>query len=169
MAEHSDISEGITRFPKTTPKMRVSYSVPRVILSDMDARFTSRFWDALYGLLGTRLAMSTAFHPQTDGQTERVNRILEDMLWPYVNPMQDDWDEFLAVVEFAYNSSWQESVRNNPFVLNYGEQPRTPISGNNMCQVPAAQNFVEHMTHVIDEAKKYLITTTKRTFYDCHL
>jgi hypothetical protein len=52
------------------------------------------------------LAMSTAFHPQTVGQTEWVNRILEDMLRHYVNPMQDDWDEFLAVVEFAYNSSW---------------------------------------------------------------
>ena len=96
------------------------HGLPKVILSDRDARFTSRFWDALHGLLGTRLAMSTAFHPQTDGQTEWVNRILEDMLRHYVNPVQDDWDEFLALVEFAYNNSWQESVRNTPFVLNYG-------------------------------------------------
>jgi hypothetical protein len=64
--------------------------------------------------------MSTAFHLQIDGQTERVNCILEDMLRHYVNPVQDDWDEFLAVVELAHNSSWQESVRNTPFVLNYG-------------------------------------------------
>ena len=79
------------------------------------------------------------------------------MLQHYVNLVQDDWDEYLAVVEFAYNSSWQEYVWNTPFVLNYGQQPRTPISGNNMCQVPAAWNFVEHMTHVIGLAKKHLI------------
>jgi len=105
------------------------HGLPRVILSDRDARFTSRFWNALHGLLGTRLAMSTVFHPQTDGQTEQVNRILEDMLRHYVNPVQDDWDEFLAVVEFAYNSSWQESVRNTPFVLNYGQHPRHQLIG----------------------------------------
>ena len=88
------------------------HGLSRVILSDMDVRFTSRFCDALHGLLVTRLAMSTAFHSQTDEQTERVNQILEDMLRHYVNPVQDDWDELLAMVEFAYNSSWQESVRN---------------------------------------------------------
>ena len=77
----------------------------KVILNNRDIRFTSRFWNALHGLLGTKLAMSTVFHPQTDGQTKRVNRILEDMLWHYINPIQDDWGEFLAVVEFAYNNS----------------------------------------------------------------
>ena len=138
------------------------HSLPKVILSDRDARFTSRFWDALHGLLGTKLAMSTAFHPQTDGQTKRVNRILEDMLRHYVKPVQDDWDEFLVLVEFTYNNSWQESVGNTPFVLNYGQHPRTPISGNNRCQVPAAQNFVEHMTDVIGLTKKHLIDVQQR-------
>jgi hypothetical protein len=55
--------------------------------------------------------MSTAFHLQTDGQTERVNRILEDMLRHYVTPTQDDWDMYLSLVEFAYNNAWQESIR----------------------------------------------------------
>jgi hypothetical protein len=105
--------------------------------------------------------MSTAFHPQTDGQTKRVNRILEDMLRHYVNPVQDEWGELLAMVEFAYYSFWQKSVRNTPFVLNYGQQPRTPISGNSMCQVLAARNFVEHMTLVIGLAKKHLIVRNK--------
>jgi hypothetical protein len=84
------------------------------------------------------------------------------MLRHYVNPVQDDWDEFLTGVEFAYNSFWQESVRNTPFVLNYGQQPRIPISGNSMCQVSTTQNFVEHMTHVIGEAKKHLIVAQQR-------
>ena len=107
--------------------------------------------------LGTKLVMSTTFRPQTDEHTERVNPILEDMLRHYVNLVQDDWDELLAAVEFAYNNSWQESVRNTPFFLNYDQHPRTPISGNNMCEVPIAQDFVEHMTNVIGLTKKHLI------------
>ena len=67
-----------------------------------DGKRPFRFWDALHGLLGIKLAMSTVFHPQTDGDMERVNRILEDMLRHYVNLVQDDWVEYLAVVEFAY-------------------------------------------------------------------
>ena len=73
-----------------------------------------------------RKGMSTAFHPQTDGQTERVNRILEDMLRHYVNPMLNDWDDHLDAVEFAVNNAWQESVQTTPFMLNYGQHPRLP-------------------------------------------
>ncbi len=65
--------------------------------------------------------MSTAFHPQTDGQTERMNRVLEDMLRHYyVNGYHDDWDEYLATAEFAYNSAENVSVKHSPFMLNYG-------------------------------------------------
>jgi hypothetical protein len=78
---------------------------PKIILSDRDARFTSRFWNALHSTLGTRLATSNPFHSQTDGHMKRVNHIIEDMLQHYVNPMQDVWDEFLAMVEFANNDS----------------------------------------------------------------
>jgi hypothetical protein len=94
------------------------HGLPKVIVSYRDVRFTSKFrircmvfwgqtwsfWDK-HGLLGTKLAMSTTFHPQNNKHAEWVNRILEDMLRHYVNPMQDDWDEFLAMVEFAYNNS----------------------------------------------------------------
>jgi hypothetical protein len=71
--------------------------------------------------------MSTAFHPQTDGQTERVNRVLEDMLRHYVSLVQDDWDELLDCAEFAVNNAWQESIKNTHFFLNFGQHPRTPI------------------------------------------
>ena len=82
------------------------HGLSKVILSDRDAIFTSRFWDALHGLLGTKLAMSTAFHPQIDGQTERIHRILENMLQHYANPMQDDWDEFCGSLKFHESLDW---------------------------------------------------------------
>ena len=79
--------------------------VPQSIVSDRDPRFTSLFWRSLFGQLGTKLSMSTAYHPQTDGQTERANRTLEDMLRAYVNHKQTDWDQRLPALQFAYNSS----------------------------------------------------------------
>ena len=69
--------------------------------------FTSRFWVVLCNVLGRKQAMSIAFHPQTDGHRERVNRILEDMLRHYVSPTQDDWDILFSLVEFACNNAWQ--------------------------------------------------------------
>ena len=90
----------------------------RKLVNDRDTRFTSRFWVALCNVLGTKQSMSTAFHPQTDKQTERVNRILEDMLRHYVSPTQDDWDLYLSLVEFSYNNAWQESIKTTPFMLN---------------------------------------------------
>ncbi len=104
--------------------------------------------------------MSTAFHPQTDGQTERTNRILEDMLRHYVNPAQDDWDKHLATAQFAYNNAWQESINETPFFLNYGCHPRTPMSHGlpspAQARVPAAYNFVKQMHASIEDAKRSL-------------
>jgi hypothetical protein len=73
------------------------HGMPSELILDSDPRFTSKFWTELARLLGTKLKMSTAFHPQTDGETERVNRVLEDYLRHYVSPTQDDWDEWLPV------------------------------------------------------------------------
>ena len=71
--------------------------------------------------------MSTAYHPQTDGQTERVNGVLEDTLQHFVGPFQQDWDKLLAPVEFALNNSWHHSIRNTPFMLNYGQTRTIPL------------------------------------------
>ena len=90
--------------------------------------------------------MSTSFHPQTDGQTERANRTLEDMLRHYINPSQNDWDQHLAAIEFAINNSWQESTKETPFFLNYGHHPLTPIQlSNGSVTVPKANTFVQNM------------------------
>jgi len=98
------------------------------IVTDTDSRFTSIFWQELQKCCGMQGHKSTSFHPQSDGQTERMNRVLEDMLRHYVSPLQDDWDDHLATAEFAINNSYQESVKNTPFRLNNGRDPRTPLS-----------------------------------------
>ena len=83
---------------------------------------------ALWKQLGTKLDMSSAYHPQTDGQTERANRTLEDMLRAFVDVNQDDWDEYLVHAEIAYNNSQKASTRYTPFFLNSGQHPNLPLS-----------------------------------------
>jgi hypothetical protein len=127
------------------------HGVPRKFLSDRDSRFTGQFLTALCAMLGTRQSFSTSFHPQTDGQTERMNRVLQDMLRHYTSPYQDDWDTKLASAEFAVNNAWQESVQNTPFFLNYGQHPFTPVTLGVSAKVPSAvqyaQNFQERIAH----------------------
>lgn len=98
------------------------------IVSDRDPKFTSSFWTEFTGLLGTKLKLSTAFHPQTDGQTERANRTVEEMLRSSVNWAHNDWDIRLAAWELAYNNSVNPSTGKTPFQLNYGNHPRLPAT-----------------------------------------
>lgn len=107
------------------------HGMPTTIVSDRDPKFTSSFWRNLYLVLGTKLAMSTAYHPATDGQTERMNRVLEEMLRAFVNEKHSQhamWDELLWAAEFAYNDSVHASTKQTPFYLNYGFHPHTPAS-----------------------------------------
>ena len=102
------------------------HGIPKYIISDRDPRFTSSFWQQLWKLHRTQLKMSTAYHPQTDGQTERANRTLEDILRHYVSNKQDDWDEHLTAAEIAVNNSVQASTGFTPYFLNCGEHPWFP-------------------------------------------
>ncbi|KAL4033656.1 hypothetical protein IC575_006761 [Cucumis melo] len=102
------------------------HGVPVSITSDRDARFTSKFWKGLQLALGTRLDFSTAFHPQTDGQTERLNQILEDMLRACVLEFSGSWDSHLHLMEFAYNNSYQATIGMAPFEALYGKSCRSP-------------------------------------------
>ncbi|GJR16598.1 putative nucleotidyltransferase, ribonuclease H, partial [Tanacetum coccineum] len=92
-----------------------------------DPKFTSRFWKGLQKAWGTRLKFSTAFHPQTDGQSERTIQTLEDMLRACALEWTGSWDEYLCLVEFAYNNSWHASIKAAPFELLYGRKCRAPI------------------------------------------
>ncbi|KAA3477814.1 DNA/RNA polymerases superfamily protein [Gossypium australe] len=100
--------------------------VPVSIISGRDPRFTSRFWKVLHQVLGTRLDFSTAFHPQTDGQSERVIQIFEDMLRGCVIDFRGSWEEFLPLAKFAYNNSYQSSIQMAPYEALYGRKCRTP-------------------------------------------
>lgn len=102
------------------------HGLPLTIISDRDPRFLSKFWTSLQKALGTELRFSTAYHPETDGQTERLNRTLEDSLRAYCADKQSNWDQFLYLVEFAYNSSKHSTTGYSPFFLNYGFHPRGP-------------------------------------------
>ncbi|GJS39526.1 putative reverse transcriptase domain-containing protein [Tanacetum coccineum] len=103
------------------------HGVPISIILDRDSRFTLRFWQSMQEALGTRLDMSTAYHPQTDGQSERTIQTLEDMLRAYVLDFRGSWDVHLPLVEFSYNISYHSSVRCAPFEALYGRKCRSPI------------------------------------------
>uniref|UniRef100_A0A2N9H1P0 Reverse transcriptase n=1 Tax=Fagus sylvatica TaxID=28930 RepID=A0A2N9H1P0_FAGSY len=103
------------------------HGIPVSIVSDRDPRFTSRFWKSLHKALGTNLNFSTAFHPQTDGQSERTIQILEDMLRACVLDLKGSWANHLCLVEFAYNNSFQSSIGMAPYEALYGRKCRSPI------------------------------------------
>jgi hypothetical protein len=109
-----------------------NHGTPDEIISDRDKLFTSKFWATLIALLGTKHKMSTAFHPQTDGQTERLNQTMEGYLRCYVNYQQTNWVGLLPMAQFAYNSATTETTKISPFYANYGYHPeayKTPLQG----------------------------------------
>ncbi|GJT88734.1 putative reverse transcriptase domain-containing protein [Tanacetum coccineum] len=103
------------------------HGVPISIIPDRDSRFMSRFWQSMQEALGTRLDMSTAYHPQTDGQSEHTIHTLEDMLRACVLDFGGSWDVHLPLVEFPYNNSYHSSMRCAPFESLYGRKCRSPI------------------------------------------
>ena len=102
--------------------------VPLTIVSDRGSVFVSCFWEQLQECLGTSLIQSLAYHLQTDGQTERVNQVLEDMLRACAISFPEKWDECLKLVEFSYNNSYQESIHMAPFEALYGRKCRMPLN-----------------------------------------
>ena len=132
------------------------HGLPRVIISDRDSRFTAHFWKTLQKHLGTKLAMSMAYHPQTDGQTERTNRTLEQMLRNYTNYRQDNWDTLLPLIEFAYNDHVNASTKKTPFEANYGYHPNKPSAQFHMSKVPAADDMYTRIRNITFEITDHL-------------
>ncbi len=136
------------------------HGLPWVIVSDRDPKFTSKFWKMLFKLTDTKLAMSTAFHPQTDGQTERANRTLEQYLQAFVNYKQNNWASLLPVAEFTINNAKNASTGFSPFYLANGCHPVTPTTLINphSCLIPAASDYIDHLQSTLLTAKDNLQT-----------
>ncbi|GJT56560.1 putative reverse transcriptase domain-containing protein [Tanacetum coccineum] len=103
------------------------HGVPISIISDRDSHFTSRFWQSMQSALGTQLDMSTAYHPETDGQSERTIQTLEDMLRACVIDFGKVWERHLPLVKFSYNNSYHASIKAAPFEALYGRKCRSPV------------------------------------------
>jgi hypothetical protein len=103
------------------------HGIPKKIVSDRGTQFTSHFLQQLHEALGTHLKFSSAYHPQTDGQTERTNQILEEMLRACDLQDKIGWDKRLPYAEFSYNNSYQASLKMSPFEALYGRNCRTPL------------------------------------------
>ena len=98
------------------------HGFPKAIVADRDVKFTSNFWKGLFIYLGTKLNFSFVYHPQTDGQTERVNQVLEYMLRMYVMDKPTNWEYYLHLVEFSYNNGQQASLGMSPYEALYGRR-----------------------------------------------
>ena len=115
------------------------HGLPRTIVSDRDAKFLSHFWKTLWAKLGTKLLFSTTCHPQTDGQTEVVNRSLSTLLRALLKGNHKSWDEYLPHVEFAYNRGVHRTTKQSPFEVVYGFNPLTPLD---LIPLPLDTSFI---------------------------
>ncbi|KAL0387747.1 UNVERIFIED_CONTAM: Transposon Ty3-I Gag-Pol polyprotein [Sesamum radiatum] len=141
------------------------FGVPKDIVSDRDGRFTGRFWMALFNMMGTELKFSTANHPQTDGQTERVNALVEDYLRHYVSASQRNWVDLLDVAQFSYNLHKSSATGMSSFELAYGQQPTTPHEiavHRTGGKCPAAYRYARSKQELLDEAKDSLAKAQRR-------
>jgi hypothetical protein len=127
------------------------HGLPESIVSDRDSKFTSHFWKALHKELGVKMLMSTAEHPQTDGQSEAMVKVIQKMLRPFTI-CGDDWEELLPTLEFAYNDTVQATTQQTPFFLNYG---RNPVGARraDTSNVPNAEYFVDFLLQLQQAAR----------------
>jgi hypothetical protein len=128
------------------------HGLPKDIVSDRGPVFTSKFWQELLKQFNVKSNLSTAFHPQTDGQTERINSVLEQYLRIYVNYQQDNWSSLLPFAEFSYNNAEQSSTQKSPFFSNYGYHPSLHFN-QVTSSVPASDDMIQQLHALHEEIK----------------
>ena len=140
----SDASNVAALFFKEVYKL---HGVPLSIVSDKDAKFLAHFWQTLWRKIGTELSFSTSFHPQTDGQTEVVNRSLGNLLRCLIGENHRNWESILPLAEFAYNSSLNRTINTSPFEVVYGNKP---LSVLDLAPLPLSKKENVRTTEMID-------------------
>jgi transposase InsO family protein len=145
------------------------HGIPKTIGSDRGTQFVAHFWEQLHESLGTRLIRSSSYHPQTDGQTERVNQIVEDMLRASIMHFDKSWEKCLSLAELSYNNSYQASLKMAPFEALYGRRCRTPSNwseaGERTLFGPDLVKDVEEKVEVIRENLK-LAQIRQKSYHD---
>ena len=130
------------------------HGLPSSMVSDRGPLFTSDFWKRVMETLGISRNLSTAFHPQTDGQTERANATLKQYLWAYCNYQQDDWEKLLPIAEFCYNNTQTETTRITPFFANYGYHLHLlPDLGTRNEETPEVSEYVAVLGRLHEELR----------------
>ncbi|WVZ50601.1 LOW QUALITY PROTEIN: hypothetical protein U9M48_001841 [Paspalum notatum var. saurae] len=139
------------------------HGVPKTIISDRDSKFNSKFWQSLQSALGTDVVLSTAFHPQTDGQSERTIQTLEDMLRSCVLSWHGSWEDHLPLVEFAYNNSYHASIKCAPFEALYGRKCRSPLCWDAVGEKSVlGPDWVQKTSERVAEIRQHMLTAQSR-------
>ncbi|KAJ7975820.1 Retrotransposon protein, putative, Ty3-gypsy subclass [Quillaja saponaria] len=140
------------------------WGVPKNIVSDRDSRFTGTFWSELFNLLGSQLNISSSYHPQTDGQTERFNGMLEEYLRHFASVNQRNWPKLLDTAQFCFNAQKSSATNRSPFEIVTGQQPLLPhtLDGPYTGKSPKAHHFTKDWKQNIDIARAYLEKASKR-------
>ncbi|CAM6110333.1 unnamed protein product [Calypogeia fissa] len=142
------------------------HGMPTTLISDRGTQFTSLFWKSLFGWLKTKLAFSLAYYPESDGQTERANRTIEEMLRAFTLDEQMEWDRLLPLVEFAYNNFINASTNVSPFYIMYVEHPQVPASVLHQkavhTKVAVTEKFATRLQSVIQAVQEKLLVAQNR-------
>ena len=144
------------------------FGIPWKVISDQGPQFAAQFMKDLHQLVGTKTNISTAYHPQTDSQTERMNQEIEQYLHIFMNERQTDWVDWLSLATFSYNDKEQTSTGQLPFFLNHGRHPNKGLEPRQEVKSQVAQDFINNLTKARTEAQATLtkVAETMKTFYD---
>jgi hypothetical protein len=128
-----------------------------MVISDRDVKFTSAFWKELFAGLNTNLNISTSYHPQMYGKIERKNQIIEDMLRMYVRTKPNKWEDYIHLVEFAYNNRYQTSAKLITFKVLYDRKCTTPICWDNPAdRLMVGPEMLQEMENMVRKVQRNL-------------